>query len=715
MAKTPEEKKGTNIKKKRAGGRGRRPPRGEYRNSLDVLIRLLETENFDRALREISEYIVSLMKISLFGLFTLDWRKKELKLHRAETEEGEFYFLKGLCFPSGESETLDSWVEKLTGADITEYTAEEYQKFLINLADENVLSDDVLGAVVHRILSDGWKRVFFVNGETSSGFTTFCSFVYSREVPPTHRKLMKALAESAARGINIRLSRRSLREKLIKYEAIVESQARSYFLLKNGRIEFFSRHLPAMLGVPAENIKGRPLADFFEGECAGEITEVVDSFSKNGHQGGKKYFRVVNLADSSRGVEIQLDTADFKGEPAVRGTLSDISESTQQEQRLLREKHMEDIATMAGGVAHDFNNLIGAMIGYSSVVRKSLPEYDRRVRQLDKIEEAGIRARKLTGQLLSISRKGKYRMEIVDLAEVIGRVVKRCVVPMDEVSFNISEEVDTLNVEGDSSQLYEAFLNICMNAREAMPDGGEVEVVLRKCRLDMESRLFSEGMKPGDYVKVVIRDRGMGISDEILNRVEVPFFTTKDDPSHKGLGLPAAKGIVENHRGKMVISSRENEGTEVMVFLPSTVKEAEPVASFGGEKEQKQLNVLVVDDEKIVCELASEMLSTLGHRAFIASSGSEGLEILKEEDIDLVVLDLVMPEMNGQEVFRRIKGLDSATPVVISSGYSEDEVVRKLLREGAVSFLKKPYRLEDFSSVLDRVFVSGVWDRAKER
>ncbi|MBD3180587.1 MAG: response regulator [Candidatus Latescibacteria bacterium] len=445
------------------------------------------------------------------------------------------------------------------------------------------------------------------------------------------------------------------------------------------------------------------LCDLFGGENTEEIRKVVSSFSRNGHRAGRKYFRILNLAGSSREVEVQLDTVNFKGEPAVRGTLADISESTQLEKRLLKEKYMEDIATMAGGVAHDFNNLIGAMIGYSSVVRKSLPEYDRRVKQLDRIEEAGMRARKLTSQLLSISRRGKYKMEIVDLESVIKRVVKGCVVPMEDVSFNLNNNARLFNVEGDSSQLYEAFLNICMNAREAMPDGGEVEVTIDNKLLEIGSSVISDGISPGEYVRVAVKDHGKGIDDDILRRVEVPFFTTKEGSSHKGLGLPAAKGIVENHRGRMIISSSGDSGTTVTVYLPVTSRDADPVVHYGEERERKKLSVLVVDDEEIVCELASEMLNTMGHRAFLALSGARALEILGQEDIDLVVLDLVMPEMNGQELFRRIRKSYKELPVIISSGYSEDQVVRRLLRDGAVSFLNKPYRLDDFSSVIDRV------------
>jgi len=704
MANNPETEKSRKQSPASSSGRSRRPARGHYKNSLAVLRMLVDNENLDKALREVSQYVVELMKISMFAVINLDRRNNLLQLLRVQGEEGQFHYLRGLDYKTGSSEKADAWMEELSGADILEYSAGDLQDFLITLTDEEVLSEDVLGTMVHKLVKQKWSRIFFVNGGSSGELTTFCAFVYSRPVPRTHRKLMKKLTGNIGIGVNSRIARKKTGDRLARYETIVESQARSFFLLKNGKMEFFSRHLPAMLGMTAEQIKGMPFTEFFDRKSAKEIREVVDSFSRNGHSAGKKYFRILNLAGYDRGVEVQLDTVNFRGEPAVRGTLSDISKSTQLEKRLLKEKYMEDIATMAGGVAHDFNNLIGAMIGYSSVVRKSLPEYDRRVKQLDKIEEAGIRARKLTNQLLSISRKGKYKMGIVDLRSVINRVVKRCVLPMEHISYNVKENADVYNVEGDSSQLYEAFLNICMNAREAMPGGGEIEVDLDTCTLDIGSRVFSDGMKPGQYVRVEVRDQGTGINEDILNRVEVPFFTTKEGTMHKGLGLPAAKGIVENHRGKMAISSSENKGTVVTVYLPATVKEAEPVVHFGEQGSRDKLNVLVVDDEEIVCELAAEMLDTLGHKAFLAPSGKEALNRLEKEDFDLVVLDLVMPEMNGQEVFRRIRESHPQLPVIISSGYSEDQVVRRLLRDGAVSFLKKPYRLDDFSSVIDRVF-----------
>ncbi|MBD3180493.1 MAG: hypothetical protein GF417_13470, partial [Candidatus Latescibacteria bacterium] len=254
MSRTPEEKK----RKKAAGpagGSSSKPSRGQYKNSLTVLRTLVTNQNLDRALGETAEYIVRLMNLRMFAVITLDRRDKTLKLLRAESEKGQFHYVRGLDYHIGSTSLVDDWIEELSSSEITEYSSEDLQDFLIKLTDQDLISEDILGAVVHKLVMQGWSRVFFVNGGSRDDITTFCAFVYSRKVPRTHPSLMRELTEHVGIGVNMRVSRDRLREKLIKYETIVESQARSFFLLRKGRIEFFSRHLPAMLGMKASRVK----------------------------------------------------------------------------------------------------------------------------------------------------------------------------------------------------------------------------------------------------------------------------------------------------------------------------------------------------------------------------------------------------------------------------------------------------------------------------
>jgi len=671
---------------------------------LYIIKQLMEAENLETALKQISLYNLDLLELRSFGLFFIDRKDQMAKILIFENRENNYQYLKGTKCHLGKIELFDKWVSELISSGTVHLGKEEVERFIRMISSEGVISKESFETIIQTVASVKSLEMFLVVGGKETDDYLAVSIFVSPKIPnEAQEKLMKGISQTINLGVSKWIELDRAKGELSKYRAIVETQADAFFLMANGRIEFFNRHFPAMLGVPARKIKGHGLEEFLDPGDREEIKGIIDSCMQNGNQQGRKYFRVFHLANNSREIELQLNTVNFKGKPALRGTIADVSEKTRLEKSMLEAKHMEDIATMAGGVAHDFNNMIGAMIGYSSVVRNSLPEYDRRIKQLDKIEEAGIRARKLTDQLLSISRKGKYKLEIVDTKDILNRVVTRRVVPMDHISFTIDNKAEFMNVEGDSSQIYEAFLNICKNAREAMPNGGEIEVGVFNCDIDTRSNMYSDGMKPGEFVCICVRDHGDGMGSKVLGKAKTPLFTTKEESKHRGLGLPAAKGVIENHRGKLEIESSEDKGTKVSIYLPVTEKRTTPTVQFGKDIIQEKLSVLVVDDEEIVCSLAKDMLEMKGHKAITTLSGKEALNIIENNNVDIVVLDLIMPGMNGQEVFHELKEVAPEIPVIISSGYGEDIMIQQLLREGAASFLKKPYRLSDFSSAIDRV------------
>ncbi|MCD6380137.1 response regulator [bacterium] len=681
---------------------------------LYILKQLMEAEDLEAALRQVSLYNLDLLELRSFGVFFVDRKEKTSKIIVFENEDNNYQFLNGMTYPLGEIEWIDEWISELISSGAKCLKKNEFKKFIIMMANGGVISEESLEAIHRTIIPvKSFEMFWVVGGKKTDDYLAVSIFVPHKTFTEGQEKLIKGISQAINLGVGKWIELDRTKMELSKYKAIVETQAHAFFLIANGRIEFFNRQFPAMLGVSAGRIKGRRLEEFLEPGEREEIKEIVDSCMRNGNQEGRKYFRVFHLAKNSREIELQLNTVDFKGNPALRGSMADLSEKTRIEKSMLEEKHMENIATMAGGVAHDFNNMIGAMIGYSSVVRNSLPEYDRRVKQLDKIEEAGIRARKLTDQLLSISRKGKYRLEIVDVKDILYRVITMSVVPTEHIPFTVENNAELVNIEGDSSQIYEAFLNICMNAKEAMQNGGKIEAKLYNRSIGTNSDIYLNGMKSGKFICIEIRDYGNGMERDVLGKAKMPFFTTKEGSKHRGLGLSAAEGVIENHRGKLEIESYEGKGTKVVIYLPVTEKLTTPTVQFRKDTLTKTLRVLVVDDEEIVCGLAKEMLETKGHRAITALSGKDALNIIKKgkADIDIVILDLIMPGMNGQEVFHELKEIASEIPVIISSGYGEDNVIQQLLKEGAASFLKKPYRLNDFYSALDRV--AAEWHKGK--
>jgi len=492
--------------------------------------------------------------------------------------------------------------------------------------------------------------------------------------------------------------------ELERHSAVIEAQESPFFLIVDGRIEFHDSALPELIGAEPRDLKGEDLADYLDAEDARAFKKALETYSSvTSDSHIRRYYRVYRTADGSRELEISMQPVSFLGKSAIRGIVRDRNTPFEIERMAFDGKHLESLATLAGGIAHDFNNLLGAILGYTSLIRNSIPADSEGVKFIEKIEEAGARAVKLARQLLFISREGRYKDEVVNLREILTRVSKSCIVPMDRISVVEEIRAENVNVRGDPTQIYEAFLNLCMNAREAMEGGGKILIEVDNVYLDYGSSLLGPEMREGEYVRVKLKDAGAGMKPEILRKAPDPFFTTKRHYGRRGLGLPVSIGIVENHGGKLLIKSKPGEGTEVIVLLPVTYSEVREGGTVERRGEVDKLRILVVDDEEIVCGLVQDMLNVLGIEAVPAYSGREALDLISKKDFDLIILDLVMPEMNGREVFYRLKEMHREIPVVISSGYTDETIVRRLLSDGAVAFLKKPYVLDDLEKVLEKV------------
>jgi len=523
--------------------------------------------------------------------------------------------------------------------------------------------------------------------------------VYESSLEPV-MSLLDFVAEFALS--RMRIDRLNL--ELERHSAVIESQESPFFLIVDGRIEFHDSALPELIGAETRDLKGEDLADYLDAEDARAFKKALETYnSVTSDSHIRRYYRVYRTADGSRELEISMQPVSFLGKSAIRGIVRDRNTPFEIERMAFDGKHLESLATLAGGIAHDFNNLLGAILGYTSLIRNSIPADSEGVKFIEKIEEAGARAVKLARQLLFISREGRYKDEVVNLREILTRVSKSCIVPMDRISVVEEIRAENVNVRGDPTQIYEAFLNLCMNAREAMEDGGKILIEVDNVYLDYGSSLLGPEMREGEYVRVKLKDAGAGMKPEILRKAPDPFFTTKRHYGRKGLGLPVSIGIVENHGGKLLIKSKPGEGTEVIVLLPVTYSEVQEGGTFERRGEVDKLRILVVDDEEIVCGLVQDMLNVLGIEAVPAYSGREALDLISKKDFDLIILDLVMPEMNGREVFYRLKEMHREIPVVISSGYTDETIVRRLLSDGAVAFLKKPYVLDDLEKVLEKV------------
>ncbi len=377
------------------------------------------------------------------------------------------------------------------------------------------------------------------------------------------------------------------------------------------------------------------------------------------------------------------------------------------ETQLRQAQKLEAIGTLAGGIAHDFNNLLTGILGYAGILRRRELDPESRERAAIVIEKAAQRGAELTSQLLGFARKSTAKLEALDLHGVVADVCELMARTMNKnivVRTNLTAERST--VMGDRGQVQAVVLNLAVNARDSMPNGGTLEFKSRCIDLcSDEAHLYPE-LQTGRFLELRVRDTGTGIRPELLDRVFEPFFTTKEPGAGTGMGLAMVYGIVREHRGVVRVDSEINVGTEFRLLVPLETS-AQPV-TLDEEPYEPQPGsgcVLVVDDEAIVRTTAGEMLRELGYEVLLASNGLDGVRVFERlgERIDVVLLDLIMPEMGGSECFRELRKLDADIPIVLSSGWGYENLATEFPDQGGLSGLvRKPYQLGEFSMAIAR-------------
>ncbi len=378
------------------------------------------------------------------------------------------------------------------------------------------------------------------------------------------------------------------------------------------------------------------------------------------------------------------------------------AETRRLEEQLRQSQKMESLGTLAGGVAHDFNNILGAILGYAGLLRLELKNNEKLTKYLETIEKSARRASELTKQLLGFARAGKTSVMSVDFNRVCKETVE-LTRKMIEKNVNVSLDLypDLPAVEGDETQLSQVMMNLAINARDAMPNGGSLRISTSLLEASHASSYKSD-LQERDYVVVEVSDSGHGISKENQERIFDPFFTTKPKGKGTGLGLSMVYGIVKNHGGEIDLSSQVNTGTTFRIFLPaSSQKITAKSAKRDGEVEKLVFGktCLVVDDESEIREMLSDSLARFGFSVISVESGEKALEILQTgRAVDVVVLDMIMPGMDGRETFLELKKIHHGLPVFISTGYSSEGKVQDIMDNGGVGVLHKPFTLEELKA-----------------
>jgi PAS domain S-box-containing protein len=459
------------------------------------------------------------------------------------------------------------------------------------------------------------------------------------------------------------------------YRPLLHSSAEAMVLYDmEGRAGYVSPAFRQIFGWTLEDVKGQRIPFVPDSERE-ETTAIIKGLVEYGTP--CHGFETKRFTKDGRLLDISVSASrynDHEGNPSgLIAVLRDISKKKRLEAQLQRAQRMEAIGTLAGGIAHDFNNLMMGMLGNVSLILSDLDAEHPFYAKLKKIEGLIQNGAKLTGQLLGYARKGKYEVRPVSLNQIVEESSETFGRTKKEITISRELSEDLFAVSADEAQIHQILLNLYVNAADAMPGGGDLIISTRNVA---HQELCDKPYKPkgGNYVELKVVDNGVGMDAKTADRIFDPFFTTKKMGRGTGLGLASAYGIIKGHGGYIDVDSEIGRGTTFSVYLPASEESVPKAPQIFDRTIPGTETIMIVDDEKMVCEVGCQMLEILGYRVFEANSGSQALEIYKQnrDAVDLVILDMIMPKMGGGETYDKLKEIDGDVEVLLSTGYSID-------------------------------------------
>ncbi|MCX7983214.1 MAG: PAS domain S-box protein [Syntrophales bacterium] len=507
----------------------------------------------------------------------------------------------------------------------------------------------------------------------------------------------------------------TLRQSEERYRTIIENMDDGYFENDlRGNLTFVNESLCRILGRKREELIGLNFRAYTPENEAKRVREAYRELFRT--KVPIKIFdhEITRPNGEIRYVDVSTSLiTDRSGNPiGFRGTVKDVTERKKMEEetkklnyQLYQSQKFKAIGTLAGGIAHDFNNLLMGIQGYTSLVLLDLDPSHPHYEKLKAIEAQVQSGADLTRQLLGFARGGKYEVKKTNLNELLKNTVRMFARTKKELVIHENYAPELWPVEVDRGQIEQVILNLLLNAWQAMPSGGSIYITTENCVLE-ETLIEYFNVPPGRYVKFSITDTGVGMDEKTLERIFEPFFTTKEMGRGTGLGLATAYGIIKGHGGVIKVYSEKGHGSTFNIYLPATTGEA-PREEQGPRREisRGQGKILIVDDEQIIRDVSRALLEGLGYQVIVAKNGEEAVSIYKEKagEIDLVILDMIMPGMGGSAVFELLKQINPEVKVILSSGYSLNGMAKDIMDQGAKGFLQKPFRLDDLSQKIKEV------------
>jgi two-component system cell cycle sensor histidine kinase/response regulator CckA len=511
----------------------------------------------------------------------------------------------------------------------------------------------------------------------------------------------------------------ALREGEEKYRTILESIEEGCFETDlDGNLTFFNNPFLKILGYPRDELLGTNTGKYTSHDTVTKMNRITERLKKTGKPVNVTDYDVICKGGGN--VSLELSVSLIKDQydlpTGYRGVLRDVSERKQAEEekykldtQLQQAQKMESIGTLAGGIAHDFNNILMGIQGNASLMLLKIKSDHPNFEKIKNVETYVQNGTELTKQLLGFARRGKYLIKATDLNEIIDKSSSLFARTKKEIRVHADLKDDLRTVEVDRGQIEQVLLNLYVNAWQAMPHGGDLYLQTENITLD-HRYVKPYKVEPGRYAKISISDTGVGIDKETQKRIFEPFFTTKEMGRGTGLGLASAYGIIKSHGGYINVYSEKEKGTIFTIYLPNSNKEvskeieAAPAAIIKGSG-----TILLIDDEKMILDVGIELLEELGYTVQTAMSGQEAIDVFDKNraEIDMIIMDMIMPGMGGGEAFDRLKEMDPAIKVLLSSGYSINGQATKILQRGCDGFIQKPFNMNQLAEKIQGVLANG--------
>ncbi len=529
---------------------------------------------------------------------------------------------------------------------------------------------------------------------------------------------MKTASHLAGIAVEHAHSEEALRRSEQRFRDLFDNAPDMYIILDpNAVVVDFNQRGLRKLGYSREEIIGKSITNYIHPDDLPKAGKVMQFIHSTGRTPSNIEIRL--LPASGEPIYVSKEFSLLHDEngalKAVRVVCRDITQSKRLKEELARSQRLKSAGRVAGQIAHDFNNLLAPLTAYPALICEDLPPDHPVVEMVKEMETAAKKIAEINQQLLALGRRGHYRMENIDLNELMEHVLFSAGVPKDIV-VQTEFAPNLFPIKGGAAQLTRALTNIVLNAIEAMDGMGVLRVKTENVYLDEPLGSY-QTVEMGEYVKLAISDTGTGIEPEVLDRIFEPFFTTKqmDRMRGSGLGLSVVHGIVQDHRGYICIDSKAGQGTTFALYFPIT-RESEPErevteATIRGNGE----TILVVDDDPVQRKVARQLLSRFGYCIETATSGEEAVAAVKQHPFDLLVLDMVMSGIDGAETYRQIQEINPKQKAIILSGYAMSQRVEEALRLGAETFVSKPIEKGSLLRAVRQAFESGGGNAANHR